>query len=154
MCPEADLPSLKSLTDMYRETRELLQQQELKRQNIQEQLQEQLGLSLSSAPLEKHRSPGTHPSPPPSIWLHDTEGKLQELEDLFPDCPISVNTPVMSPTSDTELSSDSVPQNGSENRGPNLGSETSSPTQFENGSHQQTSIPESHTKVVHGAQIH
>uniref|UniRef100_A0A673WGH4 Uncharacterized LOC115170694 n=1 Tax=Salmo trutta TaxID=8032 RepID=A0A673WGH4_SALTR len=41
-----DLPSLKSLTDMYRETRELLQQQELKRQNIQEQLQEQLGLSL------------------------------------------------------------------------------------------------------------
>ncbi|XP_029622752.1 myosin phosphatase Rho-interacting protein isoform X2 [Salmo trutta] len=146
MCPEDDLPSLKSLTDMYRETRELLQQQELKRQNIQEQLQEQLGLSLSSAPLEKHRSPGTHPSPPPSIWLHDTEGNLQELEDLFPDCPISVNTPVMSPTSDTELSSDSVPQNGSENRGQNLGSETSSQTQFENGSHQQTSIPESHTK--------
>ncbi|KAM9472029.1 uncharacterized protein ACWYII_007586 isoform 1-T1 [Salvelinus alpinus] len=146
ICPEADLPSLKSLTDMYRETRELLQQQELKRQNIQEQLQEQLGLSLSSAPLEKHSSPGTHPSPPPSIWLHDTEGNLQELEDLFPDCPISVNTPVMSPTSDTELSSYSVPQNGSENRGPNLGSETSSQTQFENGSHQQTSIPESHTK--------
>uniref|UniRef100_A0A8C7PDR2 PH domain-containing protein n=1 Tax=Oncorhynchus mykiss TaxID=8022 RepID=A0A8C7PDR2_ONCMY len=43
---EADLPSLKSLTDMYRETRELLQQQELKKQNIQEQLQEQLGLAL------------------------------------------------------------------------------------------------------------
>ncbi|XP_055754084.1 uncharacterized protein LOC129833477 isoform X3 [Salvelinus fontinalis] len=260
ICPEAEFPSLKSLTDMYRETRELLQQQELKRQNIQEQLQEQLGLSLSSAPLEKHSSPGTHPSPPPIIWLHDTEGNLQEqlglslssaplekhsspgthpspppiiwlhdtegnlqeqlglslssaplekhsspgthpspppiiwlhdtegnlqeqlglslssaplekhsspgthpspppiiwlhdtegnlqeLEDLFPDCPISVNTPVMSPTSDTELSSYSVPQNGSENRGPNLGSETSSQTQFENGSHQQTSIPESHTK--------
>ncbi|XP_031683699.1 uncharacterized protein LOC109884101 isoform X3 [Oncorhynchus kisutch] len=146
MCPEADLPSLKSLTDMYRETRELLQQQELKKQDIQEQLQEQLGLALSSAPLEKHSSPGTHPSPPPSIWLHDTEGNLQWLEDLFPDCPISVNTPVMSPTSDTELSSYSVPQNGSENRGPNLGSETSSQTQFENGSHQQTSIPESHTK--------
>ncbi|XP_071028475.1 protein outspread-like [Oncorhynchus clarkii lewisi] len=146
MCPEADLPSLKSLTDMYRETRELLQQQELKKQNIQEQLQEQLGLALSSAPLEKHSSPGTHPSPPPSIWLHDTEGNLQGLEDLFPDCPISVNTPVMSPTSDTELSSYSVPQNGSENRGPNLASETSSQTQFENGSHRQTSIPESHTK--------
>ncbi|XP_021414028.2 uncharacterized protein LOC110486615 isoform X3 [Oncorhynchus mykiss] len=146
MCPEADLPSLKSLTDMYRETRELLQQQELKKQNIQEQLQEQLGLVLSSAPLEKHSSPGTHPSPPPSIWLHDTEGNLQGLEDLFPDCSISVNTPVMSPTSDTELSSYSVPQNGSENRGPNLGSETSSQTQFENGSHRQTSIPESHTK--------
>ncbi|XP_064866319.1 myosin phosphatase Rho-interacting protein-like isoform X2 [Oncorhynchus nerka] len=146
MCPEADLPSLKSLTDMYKETRELLQQQELKKQNIQEQLQEQLGLALSSAPLEKHSSPGTYPSPPPSIWLHDTEGNLQGLEDLFPDCPISVNTPVMSSTSDTELSSYSVPQNGSENRGPNLGSETSSQTQFENGSHQQTSIPESHTK--------
>uniref|UniRef100_A0AAZ3Q5E2 PH domain-containing protein n=1 Tax=Oncorhynchus tshawytscha TaxID=74940 RepID=A0AAZ3Q5E2_ONCTS len=146
MCPEADLPSLKSLTDMYRETRELLQQQELKKQDIQEQLQKQLGLALSSAPLEKHSSPGTHPSPPPSIWLHDTEGNLQGLEDLFPDCPISVNTPVMSPTSDTELSSYSVPQNGSENRGPNLGSETSSQTQFENGCHQQTSIPESHTK--------
>ncbi|XP_041729340.1 myosin phosphatase Rho-interacting protein isoform X1 [Coregonus clupeaformis] len=142
LCPEADLPSLKSLTDMYRETRELLQQQELKRQNIQEQL----GLSLSSGPLEKHSSPGTHPSPPPSIWLHGTEGYLQELENLFPDCSISVNTPVMSPTSDTELSSDSVPQNGSENRGPNSGSETSSQRQFENGSHQQTSIPESHTK--------
>uniref|UniRef100_A0A8C7VIZ9 PH domain-containing protein n=1 Tax=Oncorhynchus mykiss TaxID=8022 RepID=A0A8C7VIZ9_ONCMY len=42
----SDLPSLKSLTDMYRETRELLQQQELKKQNIQEQLQEQLGLAL------------------------------------------------------------------------------------------------------------
>ncbi|XP_031690563.1 myosin phosphatase Rho-interacting protein-like isoform X2 [Oncorhynchus kisutch] len=146
MCPEADLPSLKSLTDMYRETRELLQQQELKKQDIQEQLQEQLGLALSSAPLEKHSSPGTHPSPPPSIWLHDTEGNLQGLEDLFPDCPISVNTPGMSPTSDTELSSYSVPQNGSENRGPNLGSETSSQTQFENGSHRQTLIPESHTK--------
>ncbi|XP_052362906.1 uncharacterized protein LOC118364674 isoform X2 [Oncorhynchus keta] len=142
MCPEADLPSLKILTDMYRETRELLQQQELKKQNIQEQL----GLALSSAPLEKHSSSGTHPSPPPSIWLHDTEGNLQGLEDLFPDCPISVNTPVMSPTSDTELSFYSVPQNGSENRGPNLGSETSSQTQFENGSHRQTSIPESHTK--------
>ncbi|CAB1342068.1 unnamed protein product [Coregonus sp. 'balchen'] len=142
LCPEADLPSLKSLTDMYRETRELLQQQELKRQNIQEQL----GLSLSSGPLEKHSSPGTHPSPPPSIWLHGTEGYLQELENLFPDCSISVNTPVMSPTSDTELSSDSVPQNGSENREPNSGSETSSQRQFENGSHQQTSIPESHTK--------
>uniref|UniRef100_A0A8C7D0V3 PH domain-containing protein n=1 Tax=Oncorhynchus kisutch TaxID=8019 RepID=A0A8C7D0V3_ONCKI len=42
----SDLPSLKSLTDMYRETRELLQQQELKKQDIQEQLQEQLGLAL------------------------------------------------------------------------------------------------------------
>uniref|UniRef100_A0A8C8IC51 PH domain-containing protein n=1 Tax=Oncorhynchus tshawytscha TaxID=74940 RepID=A0A8C8IC51_ONCTS len=42
----SDLPSLKSLTDMYRETRELLQQQELKKQDIQEQLQKQLGLAL------------------------------------------------------------------------------------------------------------
>ncbi|TKS91347.1 Myosin phosphatase [Collichthys lucidus] len=53
-----------TLKDTYEETRELLEQQNVIRQSMQEQL------SLDS--------PQT-----PSIWLHDADGNLQELDDLL-----------------------------------------------------------------------
>ncbi|XP_070779115.1 myosin phosphatase Rho-interacting protein-like [Enoplosus armatus] len=79
-----------TLEDVYKETRELLQQQNIIRQVMQEQL------SLEPPPL----TPQT-----PSIWLHDTEGNFQELEDLLPE---TVSTSLLSPESDSQdLSSQS-----------------------------------------------
>lgn len=64
--------------DFFEETGELLQQQSIIRQAIQEQL----GFEPTSSATQM-----------PSIWLHDTEGNLQELGDL---------TPLLSPASDSE----------------------------------------------------
>lgn len=64
--------------DVYEDTGELLQQQSIIRQDIQEQL----GFGPTSSATQM-----------PSIWLHDTEGNLQELGDL---------TPLLSPASDSE----------------------------------------------------
>ncbi|XP_070837919.1 trichohyalin-like [Chaetodon trifascialis] len=69
-----------TLKDTYRETRELLQQQNIIRQSMQEQ--------LSSEPPEL--TPQT-----PSIWLHDAEGRFQELGE-------TPATPLLSPASDTQ----------------------------------------------------
>ncbi|XP_010747848.3 myosin phosphatase Rho-interacting protein isoform X3 [Larimichthys crocea] len=55
-----------TLKDTYEETRELLEQQNVIRQSMQEQL------SFDSL------TPQT-----PSIWLHDADGNLQELDDLL-----------------------------------------------------------------------
>ncbi|KAG7219382.1 hypothetical protein INR49_019088 [Caranx melampygus] len=66
--------------DVYEEPRELLQQQSTIRQDIQEQL----GFKPPSSTAQM-----------PSIWLHDTEGNLQELGDF---------TPLLSPASDSEHS--------------------------------------------------
>lgn len=63
--------------DVYEETRELLQQHSIIRQEIQQQL------GLDPPPTAQM----------PSIWLHDTEGNLQELGDY---------TPFLSPASDSE----------------------------------------------------
>lgn len=68
-----------TLKDTYKETRELLQQQNIIRQSMQEQLS-------FEPPL---LSPQT-----PQIWLHDTEGNLQELRDLLPETEVS---PLLSP---------------------------------------------------------
>lgn len=68
-----------TLKDTYKETRELLQQQNIIRQSMQEQLS-------FEPPL---LSPQT-----PQIWLHDTEGNLQELRDLLPKTEVS---PLLSP---------------------------------------------------------
>ncbi|KAJ7989471.1 hypothetical protein DPEC_G00304890 [Dallia pectoralis] len=129
--PETDLCSLKTLTDAHMEYRDVLQRQNLMRQSMQEQLQQQLGLSLSSDSLEKHTSSGTRPSPPPSLWVHDTEGNLQTGDDLFQDSSISGNR-----TSDTDPSSDSGHQNERGN------CETGSRKHFKNESRQQTLVSE------------
>ncbi|XP_035510916.1 myosin phosphatase Rho-interacting protein-like isoform X1 [Morone saxatilis] len=76
-----------TLKDVYEETRELLQQQNIIRQDMQQQL------SFEPPPL----APQT-----PRIWLHDTEGNLQELGDL---------TPLLSPASDSQ---DVFPQSDGE----------------------------------------
>ncbi|KAL0993344.1 hypothetical protein UPYG_G00106410 [Umbra pygmaea] len=120
--PELGLPSLEILTVSYLETRELLLQQKLKRRSMQEQLLQH--------GLENHSSPGSHQSPPTSIWLHDTEGNL--LDQLIHGIP----TP-----SDMDLSSDSAPNSGHENIGPNRSSEASS-QQYE------TVCPESHPTSI------
>ncbi|XP_044037811.1 myosin phosphatase Rho-interacting protein-like isoform X2 [Siniperca chuatsi] len=73
-----------TLKDTYKETRELLQQQNIIRQGMQEQL------SLEPPSL----SPQT-----PSILLHDTEGNFQEVGDLLPE---TVATPLLSPESDSQ----------------------------------------------------
>lgn len=73
----------KSLKEAYRE---LLQQQNIIRQNMKEQLGQET------------------PSPTPqlpSIWLCDTEGELQELEDLLSETAAS---PLLSPASDSRRS--------------------------------------------------
>ncbi|XP_056257779.1 myosin phosphatase Rho-interacting protein-like [Seriola aureovittata] len=67
-----------SLRDVYEETRELLQRQNIIRQDMQEQL----GLEPPSSTPQM-----------PSIWLHDTEGNFQELGDF---------TPLLSPASDRQ----------------------------------------------------
>lgn len=72
-----------SLKDVYRE---LLQQQSIIRQNMKEQLGQE---PPSSAPQL------------PGIWLHDTGGELQELEDLLSETAAS---PLLSPPSDSERS--------------------------------------------------
>lgn len=69
-----------TLKDTYRETRELLQQQNVIRQSMQEQ--------LSFEPLSPTQQT-------PSIWLHDTEGNFQELGE-------TAATPLLSPASDSQ----------------------------------------------------
>ncbi|XP_070703743.1 myosin-10-like [Pempheris klunzingeri] len=73
-----------TLKDAYKETRELLQQQNIIRQGMQKQL------SFEPPPV----TPQT-----PSIWLQDAEGRFQELSDLLPE---RVATPLLSPTSDSQ----------------------------------------------------
>nr|XP_046270648.1 myosin phosphatase Rho-interacting protein-like isoform X2 [Scatophagus argus] len=62
-----------TLRDTCEETRELVRQQDVIRLSMQE--------------------------PTPSIWLHDTEGNLQEAADLLPE---TVATPLLSPASDSQ----------------------------------------------------
>ncbi|XP_038563122.1 myosin phosphatase Rho-interacting protein-like [Micropterus salmoides] len=87
-CPsdtnDKPLNHTQTLKDTYKETRELLQQHDIIRQGMQEQL------SISPSSL----TPQT-----PSIWLHDTEGIFQELGDLLTD---TVATPLLSPESDSQ----------------------------------------------------
>ncbi|XP_049416787.1 myosin phosphatase Rho-interacting protein-like [Epinephelus fuscoguttatus] len=72
-----------TLTNVCKETRELLQQQNIIN------MQEQLSLEPPSLPPQT-----------PSIWLHDAEGSLQELVDLLPE---TAETPVLlSPASDNQ----------------------------------------------------
>ncbi|XP_026215471.1 myosin phosphatase Rho-interacting protein-like isoform X2 [Anabas testudineus] len=73
-----------TLKDVYEDSRELLQQQNIIAQDIQEQL------CLSSPFL---------PSQTPSILLHDTEGNFQELGDLLSD---SVAIRLVSPPSNNQ----------------------------------------------------
>eukprot|EP00064_Thunnus_orientalis_P017990 superscaffoldBa00003991_g18077 len=88
-----------SLNDTYKETRESLEQQNVIRQ-------EQL---TPAPPLIASQHTPEHQTP--SIWLHDTDGNLQELGDLLPDCPEAVDTPLLSPASDsTDLLSESEEQ--------------------------------------------
>nr|XP_020460519.1 myosin phosphatase Rho-interacting protein-like isoform X2 [Monopterus albus] len=75
-----------SLKDVSEETRKLLQQQNILRQDMYEQL----GLS----------SPSLAPQTP-SIWLHDKEGNFQQVGDFLPE---SIATPLLSPASDSQLS--------------------------------------------------
>ncbi|XP_028267427.1 myosin phosphatase Rho-interacting protein-like isoform X2 [Parambassis ranga] len=75
---------LNSQTQDLNEARELLQQQNILRQDMQEHLD--------------HEPPSAAPQLP-SIWLHDTEGHLQELEDLLPEI---AATPLLSPASDSQ----------------------------------------------------
>ncbi|KAI3359491.1 hypothetical protein L3Q82_013891 [Scortum barcoo] len=70
-----------TLKDVYKESRELLQQQNIIRQEMQEQLSFE---------------PPSLPPQTPSIWLHNTEGNFQELSDLLPASPLS------SPESDSQ----------------------------------------------------
>ncbi|XP_008292033.1 myosin phosphatase Rho-interacting protein-like isoform X2 [Stegastes partitus] len=63
-----------------------LQQQSI----IKQDAQEQLGFEPPSVAPQL-----------PSIWLHDTEGNLQELEDLLSETAV---TPLLSPASDSDLS--------------------------------------------------
>ncbi|XP_071752207.2 uncharacterized protein LOC139909143 isoform X1 [Centroberyx gerrardi] len=100
-----------SLRDMYRDTRELLQQQNMIRQSMQEQLGHVLSSSAPQHPTECQT---------PSIWLHDTEGNLRELVDLLPDCPVTITTPSLSPALDSQCL---LLQEG-ETRGPNMDSKT------------------------------
>ncbi|XP_071321106.1 myosin phosphatase Rho-interacting protein-like [Trachinotus anak] len=67
-----------SLIDVHRDNRELLQKQNIIRQDMQEQL----GLETPSSTPQM-----------PSIWLHDTEGNFQELGDF---------SPLLSPASDSQ----------------------------------------------------
>ncbi|XP_042248486.1 myosin phosphatase Rho-interacting protein-like [Thunnus maccoyii] len=88
-----------SLNDTYKETIESLEQQNVIRQ-------EQL---TPAPPLIASQHTPEHQTP--SIWLHDTDGNLQELGDLLPDCPEAVDTPLLSPASDsTDLLSESEEQ--------------------------------------------
>ncbi|XP_059204085.1 myosin phosphatase Rho-interacting protein-like [Centropristis striata] len=91
LSPEADLcpsdthekpvnSSTQTPSDVCTETRELLQQQDII------SVQEQLNFEM---PRSMHQTP--------RIWLHDTEGNFQELEDLLPDTPL-----LLSPASDSE----------------------------------------------------
>ncbi|XP_029913774.1 myosin phosphatase Rho-interacting protein-like [Myripristis murdjan] len=116
LCSESDFGQLganekpvnshtQSLNEMYRETRELLQQQNMIRQSMQEQL----SIALSSSAPQ-------HPQPP-SILLHDTEGNLQELGGLLRDPPVTENTSLLSPASDKQHS---VLHTEGETRGTNL----------------------------------
>ncbi|KAM4598616.1 uncharacterized protein ACJ7VT_022070 [Polymixia lowei] len=123
-----------SLTDMYRETRELLQQQN----TIRQSMQGQLGLALSLTASQ--HSPGWQT---PSIWLHDTEGNLREMGDLLSGCPGTLNTPLLSPDSDSQ---DSLLQSEGEPTGPNMDSKTTSHhTQLDREVHHQG--PSSETQV-------
>ncbi|XP_031588120.1 myosin phosphatase Rho-interacting protein-like isoform X1 [Oreochromis aureus] len=87
--PEADFYPLdmkEPLKDPTKSLKELLQQQNVIRQNMKEQLGQET------------------PSPTPqlpSIWLHDTGGELQELEDLLSETAAS---PLLSPASDSQRS--------------------------------------------------
>ncbi|XP_056143613.1 myosin phosphatase Rho-interacting protein-like [Lampris incognitus] len=102
-----------SLTDMYKETRELLQQQNLIRQSMQEQLV----LSMSTPQI----SPGSQTLP--SIWLHGaTEDDLRDLGGLLPYCPVTENAPLPSPVSDRQQHS--PVQKEGELEGTNLDSPT------------------------------
>ncbi|XP_035259147.1 protein outspread isoform X2 [Anguilla anguilla] len=88
-----------NLKKKYQETKELLQQQELKKRSMQAQL----GLSLSPLStkepyLTKVQSTDISETQPPepvhtktfSILLQDRESKLQELEKLISGCPLTV----------------------------------------------------------------
>jgi len=72
-----------NLTDMYWETRGLLQQQNAVRHRMQEQL------TASLSPLEHQQPPWVQA---PSIWLHDTDGNQQQLGYFHPDLPSTANT--------------------------------------------------------------
>lgn len=75
---EADFCHMQSLKDVYKDTKKLLQQQNILEQD-------------TSSPLLATQTP--------SIRLHDAEGNLQELGDLLPD---SVTTHLLSPLSDNQ----------------------------------------------------
>lgn len=149
LSPEADFGPLKtnemplsshaqSLRDMYRETKELLHQQDLIRQSMQEQL----GLVLSISVPQQQHSPG---SQTPSIWLHDTESNIQERGDLHPDCRVPMNTPLLSPVSDSQRS---LLQSERGTRGSDLDSITiSHQTHLDRDVHQRAHSPETQIHI-------
>ncbi|KAF7665595.1 hypothetical protein LDENG_00135620 [Lucifuga dentata] len=95
-----------SLNDLYKETREILQQQNTEHsQNMQEEL------SLTPQQVIECQTP--------SIWLHNTEGNLQQVGDLLPNCPVMRTTPLLSPVLDSQHLL-------SENEGENIDGETTS----------------------------
>lgn len=84
-----------TLNEAYNETRELLRQQDIIRRSIQEQL----GCDSPSLTAQT-----------PSVWLHDTEGNLQELRDWLPE---TETRPVLLPASDSQ---DFCPQSDGETK--------------------------------------
>lgn len=84
-----------TLKEAYNETRELLRQQDIIRRSIQEQL----GCDSPSLTAQT-----------PSVWLHDTEGHLQELRDWLPE---TETRPVLLPASDSQ---DFCPQRDGETK--------------------------------------
>ncbi|XP_054457261.1 myosin phosphatase Rho-interacting protein isoform X2 [Anoplopoma fimbria] len=96
--PELVSSQALSLTKKYRETKELLELQELKKRNMQAQL----GLSLSHLPIKEPYfyeppKPSIVEGPPPevvqktvSFLLQDSTEAIQELEDLLAGKPLSL----------------------------------------------------------------
>lgn len=119
----------KTLKDAYKETRELLRQQNIIRESIQEQL------SCDPPSLAPHT---------PSIWLHDTEGNLQELRDLLPE---TEATPLLSPASDSQdffSQSDGDTEHQNQLNGDDCQQVPSSKTQINNSEYSSLTLEEQH----------
>uniref|UniRef100_A0A3P8TYX8 Myosin phosphatase Rho interacting protein n=1 Tax=Amphiprion percula TaxID=161767 RepID=A0A3P8TYX8_AMPPE len=91
ICSEADLYSLDTNEKPLKyQTQSLKDTNVMQQSVIKQDIQEQLGFA-----------PPTSAPQLPSIWLRDTEGNLQELEDLLSEQAV---TPLLSPASDSDRS--------------------------------------------------
>ncbi|XP_046893654.1 uncharacterized protein LOC124479128 isoform X2 [Hypomesus transpacificus] len=157
---------------VYQETSQVLLQQDVIRQNQQQQLDRTQSLAsnqeppsssepvssnqldflpsalankeqlVSPTPVSTSQIPQYSDPKPPRIWLHDTEGNLQELGGWTPVCPEQAPTSTSSPVLDSELPHTPQPHSGQGvlNRGPDLD------TALDRGGHQQgASRPETNT---------